>query len=242
MLDHSLIEYTVRPIPGWLEDYTALMANELLKFQERVGVKGPLLEIGVYAGKFFSVLLLSACRTQEKIIGLDTFQYIPVEKTREYLSAYCRGNYEKMSFIEGLSTALNSSALLRQLEAQPRFISVDGSHEKADVFWDLRIVEELTSSEGIVAVDDFLNPLTLGVNEAVNHFFQQPRNLVPFAYIANKLFLSRGRWAERYKTCLKEIALEDNSEPRSQAFQKAIVQSPESVEVKLFGYKILIWP
>jgi hypothetical protein len=58
------------------------------------------------------------------------------------------------------------------------------------------LAEEVISKEGMVAIDDFLNPAAFGVNEAVNQFFLQPRNLVPWAYLPNKLFLARPAWAD----------------------------------------------
>jgi hypothetical protein len=109
-----------------------------------------------------------------------------------------------------------------------------------DVLWDLRLAEQLTSKEGVVAVDDFLNPIALGVNEAVHQFFLQPRNLVPWAYLPNKLFLARPASAYRYKTFLEEMVLRDEISPESKRFRENLLNGRHHVEVSLFSEKILI--
>jgi hypothetical protein len=131
---------------------------------------------------------------------------------------------------------------LPELGERCRFISIDGSHDKQDVYWDLRVSEELTSAKGVVAVDDYLNPMTLGVNEAVNHFFLQPRSLVPWDYIANKLFLSRLSWADKYKKYLEGIVMQDDTDIRSKTFQENLKKSRNHVDVQLFGQQIIILP
>jgi hypothetical protein len=242
MSDRGFLETVVHPIPGWLDDYTALRTMDLLEFQETSGLGGSLLEIGVFAGRYFSILLNSARRSEAAIVGLDTFQYVKLSDTMQHLQASGLANYDNLKFLIGASSEWSAPRLLPELGQPARFISVDGSHEKGDVFWDLRISEELVSTEGIVALDDFLNPMTLGVNEAVNAFFQQPRNLVPFAYIANKLLLSRPLWADRYKLHLEQISMNDDSEPRSRTFRDNLKNGRHFVEINLFGAKILIWP
>jgi hypothetical protein len=149
-------------------------------------------------------------------------------------------DYGKIFLIKGLSREWNASDLLARLGEPARFISIDGSHDKLDVLWDLRLAEQLTSKEGIVPVDDFLNPNALGVNEAVNQFFLQPRNLVPWAYLPNKLFLARPAWAHRYKTFLEEAVLRDEVSPESNRFRENSDKGRHCVEVALFSEKILI--
>jgi predicted O-methyltransferase YrrM len=240
--DRTFLNTVVHAIPGWLVDYTALRTMDMLRFQEQSGSTGSILEIGVFAGRYFSVLLRSARKLNSTIIGLDTFQYVTLDQIKIHLSHGNLIDYVNLKLIKGLSNEWSANELLSELGGSARFVSIDGSHEKEDVYWDLRIAEEIISVRGIVAVDDYLNPMTLGVNEAVNHFFNQPRNLVPWAYIANKLFLARPSWAEEYKKYLEDLVMQDDSDIRSKTFHENLKISRPHVEVKVFNHKIIILP
>jgi predicted O-methyltransferase YrrM len=237
--DNAFLINVVHGIPGWLVDYTALTTMDILKFQEQSGISGSIFEIGVYAGRYFSILLRSALKSHSVIIGLDTFQYVEQDHVLAFLNPVS-ADHDKISLIKGLSSEWNAGDLLAKLGEPARFISIDGSHDKLDVLWDLRLAEQLTSKEGVVAVDDFLNPNALGVNEAVNQFFLQPRDLVPWAYLPNKLFLARPTWAYRYKTFLEEAVLRDVVSPESTRFRENLHIGRHCVEVTLFTEKILI--
>jgi hypothetical protein len=237
--DNAFLINVVHGIPGWLVDYTALTTMDILKFQEKSGISGSIFEIGVYAGRYFSILLRSALKRHSAIVGLDTFEYVDQDHVLASLRSVS-ADYGKIFLIKGPSREWNARDLIAKLGEPARFISIDGSHDKLDVLWDLRLAEELTSKEGVVAVDDFLNPTALGVNEAVNQFFLQPRNLVPWAYLPNKLFLARPAWAYRYKTFLEETVLRDEVSSESNRFRENSNKGRHLVDVGLFSEKILI--
>lgn len=65
----------VEKIEGWLNRVASLRTMDLLACQESSEFEGPLLEIGVYNGKYFSVLARSAQRTGDRLLGIDTFQW-----------------------------------------------------------------------------------------------------------------------------------------------------------------------
>jgi len=90
----------------------------------------------------------------------------------------------------GRSDDLSTAEYIERIESKPRFISIDGSHMARDVLFDLNLAAEITSEAGIVAVDDFLNPMTLGVNEATARFMLDGNKdrLSPFCFCANKLY------------------------------------------------------
>ena len=237
--DNAFLINVVHNIPGWLVDYTALKTMDILKFQDRSGISGSIFEIGVFAGRYFAILLRSALTSDSVIVGLDTFQYVDEDRVLAFLNSVS-ADYGKIFLINGPSREWNASDLVSKLGEPARFVSIDGSHDKLDALWDLRLAEELTSKEGVVAVDDFLNPTALGVNEAVNQFFLQPRDLVPWAYLPNKLFLARPAWAGRYKTFLEEAVLRDEVSPESNRFRESLHKGRHCVEVTLFSEKILI--
>ncbi len=93
-----------------------------------------------------------------------------------------------------------------------------------------------------MAVDDFLNPLAIGVNEAVNIYLNVPRRVVPFAYIANKLFLSHRSHADNYKAVTEQSAVADTVDPRASTFRDALNSDYMRSERVLFGQKVLMIP
>jgi hypothetical protein len=241
-LKYQFLEQVVRKLDGWLLDAACIRTLDLLEFQEDLGLPGPLLEIGVYGGKYFSVLLRSAQVTGAKVVGVDTFQFKPLDEVKAALEAQTRRCRTPPTFIARPSSECDAQFLLQQLGAPPRFVSVDGSHERNDVFWDMRLTEAILANEGLVAVDDFLNPMTLGVNEALHLFFAQPRNLAPVAYVANKLFLSRPAWAKRYRDHLEAVVTADTVEPGSAQFRENAKKWRGMVEIPLWGTHLLCIP
>jgi len=61
----------VAKIRGWLHDITALRATEMMKFQEEAKHIGPAPKNGNYLrGRYFSMMLNSAIRTDVDIVGI----------------------------------------------------------------------------------------------------------------------------------------------------------------------------
>lgn len=236
--DYEFLESSVRILPGWLENFAALMTMRLLRWQENNVPSGPLFEIGVYQAKYFSLLLRSGKSKDEVVLGLDTFQYASEEHVREGLAN--AGFASGYSFLKMYSTDVSGGDLLSQMAGKPRFISIDGSHDKEDVHWDMRLSEELLATHGVVSVDDFLNPVTLGVNDGVNTFFAQPRNLEPIFYTSNKLFLSRPGHANLYRAAIEEMLILDKREHAAINFQSNLKLDRSHVEQKLWGRRLLV--
>jgi hypothetical protein len=237
---YEFLREQVHKVKGWLNDYAAIRTIELLDWQETRGMSGPVLEIGVFAGRYFSILLRSAVRTGSVAVGVDTFQWVPLDTVRTSL-APIEGS-DAAVFLSQPSTYLSGADLLAALGAKPRFVSIDGSHESEDVMWDLRLAEDILAAEGLVSVDDFLNPMTLGVNEGVHRFFNQPRNLAPVAYTANKLFLARPFFAQSYRTVFQDLVVTDDVEGRSEEFRKRLKLGRDKVEGRMWGHPILFVP
>ena len=227
-------EKFVCQIPGWLEDVAALRSMDFLGWQEESAITGPLLEIGVFHGRYFSILARSAGRQGSRIVGVDTFQWIDENKVWENLNLI-RVDKSLVKLEKAKSTDLGTGDVISLCGGKPRFISVDGSHDYSDVFYDLQLVEAVLASKGIAALDDFLNPLTLGVNEAINQFFSTPRNLKPFAYIRNKLFVCRPSMHETLAALTKSVTLADKEDPASISYCKKSEKTPNDTSAKMWG-------
>ncbi len=232
----------VAPIPGWLHQGAAIRTMDMLAFQERSGTTGSLVEIGIDCGKYFSILMRHAAVSNSVALGIDTFQFTGVAQVIEHLARATARAGKPALLCRSLSSDCTVASILSQIGERPRFISVDGSHDRDDVYWDLELSEQLLGPGGIVAVDDFMNCLTFGVNEATHLFFAKPRRLVPWAYIENKLFLADRSWAPRFRTTLEEIVMRDEAEPHSRTFREHLSRARGLVEQRLWGAPVLLLP
>jgi hypothetical protein len=144
--DKTFLAERVQPIPGWLFDFAALRTMELLNWQDEQNITGSFLEIGVYCGRYFSLLLRAANRTGATVVGIDTFQFSSAALLREHMERAV-GSVD-FKLIERPSTSVTAKTVLASAGSRPRFVSIDGSHAYKDVLWDLRLSESSFGSRG----------------------------------------------------------------------------------------------
>lgn len=219
-LDHA------EKISGWLDTFTAARTVDLLNFQNSLGLRGPVYEVGVFWGKYFSVLLRGADQQGDCAYGFDLFQYNSLDQlvsafdtTAQFISPTARQNHR---FFAGNSADMSERDFNAILQAPARFVSIDGSHDHDEVLWDLTTAEKLLAPHGIIAADDFLNSTCIGTNEAINRFLMINPNVAPVAFCAGKLFIARPSWVERYKKELERSALADYESPKAKRLQDNI--------------------
>jgi hypothetical protein len=189
--DRLFLDQITDRIPGWLNDGAALRTIDLLRWQTERGLRGPVFEIGVYAGRYLAVLAREALAAGDAAVGLDTFERVDEATVRAHLTeAGLPG--EAVGLARCRSDEQSPADLLALLGAPARFVSIDGSHLRDDVLQDLVVSDAILADEGIIACDDFLNPDRLGVGEAIHAYLARADDLAPFAYVQNKLFLCRG--------------------------------------------------
>lgn len=194
---------TWRDIEGWLQEPTADFTQYILRgaFEDP---ERNAMEIGVYMGKYLSVI---AAELRGRIAGYDLFAHQPGQ--RGAVEAAFEEMYpdaaQRLRFIQTDSRDLTPERVRADLgDADCAFVSIDGSHQVEDVIADSLLADAVLSPDGIVAYDDFANPAYIGVNEAFYRLYfgvdGQRMNLVPFAYVCNKLFLCRPERQQDYLT------------------------------------------
>ncbi|HUL95339.1 MAG TPA: class I SAM-dependent methyltransferase [Usitatibacter sp.] len=193
----------VAPIPGWLNDEAALLTACLVRSQREARLSGPVLEIGVFKGKYLSVLYMLA-EPGEAVVGVDLFigasnTQAVIEEVQANVAKACGGASRlKLLVADSLKT---SAAALRELAGNSplRFISVDGGHTREVVRNDMALAYSLLQPGGIIALDDAFNHTTPGVIEGTAEFFlRSAPALAPFAHCYNKLFLTTPDHHRRY--------------------------------------------
>jgi len=144
-----------RSIPAWQAIFTKLAANNpALR----------ILEIGVFEGRSTCWLLENFCKSPEStIVAIDTFQGGVEHRNLELGSLRVRfesniaaiGSPARVEVRAGESFC-ELCALVAQKVPPFDFISVDGSHQAADVLADAVLAFRLLRSGGVMAFDDYL--------------------------------------------------------------------------------------
>jgi hypothetical protein len=203
---NKFIDEDIQAIPGWLVRDAAYLTLWLLERQLGLA-SGPMMEIGVFGGKYLAVLYHGSRhdRLSSTVLGIDIYSDISRAAVTENMGAVC-GDLSRLRLVETDSSRLSAEEVLASCTGQrPRFVSVDGSHLAQGVRSDLALVEKVIAEAGIVAVDDFLNPLAIGVcNGFYEYFLRAESDLVPLVYSANKLFMCTRQSHAHYRTGLDE--------------------------------------
>lgn len=71
-IEADFIEKVLPEIEGWLNNDAAYFTAYLIRSQLNINVRGPVLEIGVWRGKYLALLHQE---TREKVVGIDSFQF-----------------------------------------------------------------------------------------------------------------------------------------------------------------------
>lgn len=194
----DFIETKLDSVEGWLVKDAAYFSYFLIKEQEKF-TDGSILEIGVYAGKYLSLLYEASQGTNDEVLGVDIFSGVSEQVVSDNIKTIC-GDNDRLKLLKKDSTLLSRDEILNALGRQPRFISVDGLHTPNGVYSDLKLSESIIADFGVIAVDDLLNPLAIGVsNGFYKYFIEEKSELTPLVYTANKIFLCKNKHKEHYE-------------------------------------------
>jgi hypothetical protein len=189
---------------GGLTPYSLGAWEVLLDAQEKRGVKGNFLEIGVWTGVGLTAMGMRAAN-DEDIVGIDL--YIQREAVRDNYEALTTRPFRKLRFIEQSSIAVRKSGTLQIDQGSFRWIHIDGEHSFDAVCNDLEFAMDLMKDDGIVVVDDFYNIGSAGITEAVYFMLgRYPHRLRMFLAGLNKAYLAAPRAFGYYRDyCLNHL-------------------------------------
>lgn len=241
-----------RGIEGWMADEAADLTSRLFHWQRSVRAVAGVLELGVFKGRYLSLLASLAQGTGAPVVGVDAFTsrvgaQIP-GPDRDYARDAALATVRALApgsaaptLIVAFTADVDAGALRDLSPGGYSFISVDAGHLAADVAADLALVGQLTAARTIIAADDVFNPKTPGVMEGLcRHFAVDPGTvLAPFAWAGNKLFLCR---REMHPTLLAYVhgLLDDPAAPPYIAKSRAAHAHNQRLGFApaLFGYEI----
>ena len=209
-------------VEGWLDQRTASITRFLTHYQHGRDMIGDVLEIGVYHGKYFLVLVGNLAAL-ERAVAIDIFgsqdPKIPsVQGSREVFEATIKkyAPHVQPIVMESDSTRLSTEDILgamgeaRSWVAPFRFISIDGSHDAESVYRDLHLCRHLMMPGAIIALDDWTpegNKQWPGVAEGEARYQQEhPEDLYHIGAIPNKLLLTNDpQWVDDYRSVLRDF-------------------------------------
>ena len=241
-----------RGIEGWMADEAADLTSRLFHWQRSVRAVTGVLELGVFKGRYLSLLASLAQGTGAPVVGVDAFtsrvgEQIP-EPDRDYARDAVLATVAALApcsapptLIVAYTADVEAGTLCGLSPGGYSFISVDAGHLAADVAADLALVGQLATERTVIAADDVFNPQTPGVMEGLCRYFAaNPRTvLAPFAWAGNKLFLCH--W-ETHATLLAYVhgLLNDPAAPLYIAKSRATHAHNQRLGFapSLFGYEI----
>jgi SAM-dependent methyltransferase len=185
---------------GWLWENAVYTTELLIVAQRDLGIEGVCLEIGVWKGKYLGAMI--AIAPERDAYGIDVWLHNQIGSVAQFLKEVSPAT--TVTLRRANTFDCDVGAMRKAVDNKPvAFASVDGSHEALPVQRDLANVAQLLAPGGIVAIDDFLNPLTLGVTEGVMAFLQSGVAIEPICWSSNKLFVTTAGWRELYQIRLR---------------------------------------
>lgn len=235
----------VNEVDGWLLEPSVTITRHLGRMQLEQGIQGAVGEIGVWRGRYFILLYLLA-RPHEPVVAIDSWVHIP--RTPDPAQAFVHnviqhaGDAQQLTLLPVDSMSLSPAELMKHGQGRFRLFSVDGGHGLEPVRSDLRLMADVLAEGGVACIDDIFNAMVPGVAEGTcQFFFEDNRNrLAPFAYAANKLYVTTRSHYEHYFQGLREFLRQNDY--RSD-FQRTLEYHANlaagGFKVELFGHEIL---
>jgi hypothetical protein len=235
----KLIDRKLYRVRGFLHPVDAMLFANLLSEQSARGVAGGVCEIGVFFGR--GLLLMAAHLTgwQERALGIDLFD---IGNGRQFACVKSmltsHGVMEKCALLQASSLDLAPGDITAEV-GRVRFFSVDGGHEKHHVDHDSALALASLSDEGIIAFDDFFNPLYPNVSVSVLDFLgKHPNDLAPFCISKSKLYVCRSQHHRLYLELSKSLKMWARVKSESFDFAgRSVVYFSQSMMNRVFYQK-----
>ena len=186
-----------RSIQGWFSFDAALMFMAYNQLIAEEGIAGDVLEIGVHHG--LSAIAMAALRGPgATFVAVDLFE----SQQDKNVSGSGSGNlqiflknmkafYADTGFLKPI-TGASTEVKAQDVGEKFSFCNIDGGHSQDETYHDLELCHRILLKGGLVALDDYFNPLYPGVCEgAVRFMLRYPKAFKPLAVGFNKVLLQK---------------------------------------------------
>jgi predicted O-methyltransferase YrrM len=184
---------SARQIEGMLSEFSIAVMDMLLGFQERNGIGGNILEIGVFRGRSASVFA-HHLKQEERLTLIDIADHFD----REKLLAI-NDNVEFVVMQSEKLSTLEHSAKRNALNRSCRVVHIDASHQFDPTQRELALADSFVKDDGVVILDDFAN-LNYSQNIAAiyKYLYTTKTELTPFLVTNEKAYLCKRDSFARY--------------------------------------------
>jgi hypothetical protein len=241
----TFINQGLKSINGWLDPTAAEFAIMLAEIQRKAGSgAGPACEIGVWQGKFLT-LLTYLTDPEVPVIGVDPFVHCPDPKQQQELLrqnlAHYAWNPSRVSILTSDSKCITKNDLLSAAGGPISIFHVDGDHTAAGTLHDLHLAASVLEKGGLLIVDDISNLTCPGVIEATVRFCLDNKDIAPFLITSNKLFLSTHECVAYYREHVFQECLDGRlGEKGTQITNYRTLMRSLNIPVQLCGSEILV--
>jgi predicted O-methyltransferase YrrM len=217
---------------GWCADISAPVWDAMLVHQRDAGVRGDVLEIGVYRGKSAVLLAGHVDPQAERFFLVDP--RMDEEEVRRTLERARPDVGPALRFLHIESVEVVTSEAV-STRGRLRWVHIDGSHATACVLADLASAHDLLAADGIAVLDDFFDIGYPHLTEAVFRYLgAHSEHFTLFLAVGNKGYLARPRAAPAYRHyCLHSLV----SDLEARGVEMALWKSGLAGELDCFALK-----
>lgn len=240
-------------VEGWLSNDALFITEQLFALQRENGWITGILELGVFKGKYLSVLAQQSSESGVPIVGVDAFlerhglrlsdeHKRSAENTILNAVRSVAGSTNNVSLIAGYTHEISVDRLRSMCPDGYSFVSVDAGHDADDVEHDSAMADALLSEHGVAAFDDIYNAVCPGVAEGFFRYMNgSERALAPFATCGNKVFACRPADHTRYYDFCRELAvnIKQTAPELSRTLDQLVANDQNGWSPTLCGSKII---
>lgn len=169
-------------VEGMLSPFSMAVMDSVLAFQAERGVKGDMVELGVYRGKS-AAILARRISAGEQLHLYDIADYFDREALRK--------TGAPMTF-NIANTADLSRRDFRRCKDNVRFCHIDASHMLEPTMHEMALADYMLAADGILCLDDFTNLNYSQILAATfKYLFTRRTNLTMFMVTDEKAYLCR---------------------------------------------------
>ncbi len=194
-------------VVGMSSRFAAAICCRLLKLQNALGVRGNVVEVGAFEGRFL-IALAHSLEAGEKAVGMDVFTW-PNDGVKDRFEANCQRHGigpEKRVTWKVDSGTITPDDMKAKAGGPIRLIHIDGEHTQAALSKDLELATAALAPGGLIVLDDMLHPGYPTLMVAVHAYLARHPEMVVLCVIdretivaATKFVLCHRDWFKRYE-------------------------------------------
>src|SRR3974390_2136474 len=198
-------------IRGMSSRFSAAICGHVVRRQSALGIRGDLLEIGTFEGRFF-VAMAMLLEPGEHALGIDVFTW-PNAAVEDRLRENCPAaglDATRYTAWKADTRAVTAPDLRARLPSgHARFVHIDGEHLAECLRNDLALAHAILHRDGVIAIDDMLHPGYPTLITTVIEYLQRHPEMRVFCIVDRESITAAAKFlicrAERVDTYARDL-------------------------------------